>query len=397
MINLNVRNIINFLIGMLLAIFYAKHAVVSIIHVDISKVIFILLSFFVLLYIVRYELGSLRKYFLDISYSTIFIFLTFFTMMVYVFLSYLINEIYDSAKLLDALIITFSFFIALLIPRDSIKAFFFVFIIITFTSSVLVITNRSYVYSSGLNYILISLNISLCAFISVLKLIDIRSSILSKVVLSVVSFVCFLSLFSIQSRFVFLFTVMSVIILAPFFLIKQKNYRLLIIFVFLFGSLILFRMNMIMEVYENSRLFNRMDSLIHNFSSESRFDVYQRYFDNLDVFFFSGYGIGGTEHFIYSSGKDKYPHNIILEFYSEFGVVGAIFIVSFLFYSLIWIFRNFRNNIQFVCLLYCYIFYVANFMKSFSIYQSSVLFISFALLVGYIRQEKYFHHILESK
>ena len=141
-----------------------------------------------------------------------------------------------------------------------------------------------------------------------------------------------------------------------------------------------FAISYIISMYKNSILFQRMNELFTNFEHEQRFEVYSLYFSSMENMWISGFGIGQSSQGIFGIAND-YPHNFILEFGSEFGVIGFMFITTFIlntfFIKKMYLEHEYiYYKMSFVFFLY--MFFI--FSKSFGIYDSYLLFLSFGFL-----------------
>jgi len=304
--------------------------------------------------------------------------------------STLINELFEFTKLVEILILPILYVIGRKINKRIWQAICFTILIIGTLSAVTVITQRSYIYSSGVNYLLISLGIGLSACVSLLFF---NTKQTNKFLYLMVYLICVVSLLSVQSRFVFLFVVSYSLIcyLACNFLLKKYLNLLFALLVFLILSA--YFLDFIVNIYNNSQIFNRMSSLFFNFNNEPRFETYQLYFEHISEFHITGYGTGGTFNYVYKAGvlRDTYPHNLFLEFYSEFGLLGILFSGSIMLTSIYRILTNRCLDSYYLAAVTFFIFYFSNFMKSFSIYDSSILFLACGIISNKIFIKKRHH------
>lgn len=297
----------------------------------------------------------------------------------FVLISTLINGLHEYSKLVEILILPLLYIIGRKVNKPIWKTACFTILIIGLISSIAVITQRGYIYSSGVNYLLISLGIGLASCLSFL-FFNIKHRY--KYLYLTIYLVCFTSLLSVQSRFVFLFVVAYSFICFVLFSFLLKRYLNLIIAFLLLLLVGGYFFEMIVSVYNNSQIFNRMSRLFVSFESEPRFETYQLYFNHIKEFNFTGYGTGGTFKYIYKAGalRDTYPHNLFLEFYSEFGLFGIMFSGSIILVSIYRIIINRCLDSYYLAAVTLFLFYFLNFMKSFSIYDSSILFLACGII-----------------
>ena len=155
---------------------------------------------------------------------------------------------------------------------------------------------------------------------------------------------------------------------------------MLIFYSLFFVILSILLINYAIEIYENSVLFIRMSDLFYNLENEPRFETYSLYFSAMKDMWFSGFGIGQSSYGIYGALND-YPHNFILEFGSEFGILGFIFIsvlVIYTFFKKKYYFDNEKSYYTMSMIFFMYMFFI--FSKSFGIYDSYLLFLAFGFI-----------------
>ena len=202
-----------------------------------------------------------------------------------------------------------------------------------FLHSLCIIFYRDYAYSSGVNYLLMSLMIALYTCFSLIAAFNSKKNIF-QLLFIVLYLVGWMALFSMQSRATFLFVGIVSILIPNLSLAHSKKIIFNITLVIAISLMISFYFSEIIYIYENSNIHQRMDSLFSDFQHEQRFVTCGLFFDNLDTFYISGYGLGGKTAGIYSNTIEKYPHNFILEFWSEFGLLGLFFSTYIVFLSI---------------------------------------------------------------
>lgn len=375
------------LIGLFLCVILEKHAIAAIVGENpnftslISMVAFCLI---VLLFILSQKLNISK---VVEPYSFIAFFLVFF-IFIYGFVSTILNQMYRFDLLIELFVMVILFFIAKSISLSSFKYLLNSSYLVSSLLAIILMMDRGYVFSGGINYLLISMPLGLTAILSFSNTFTVANPVLKTIYL-LCFLVCFSSLFYLQSRAVFLTTIVFILSTYIYYTFHKKNYIKSVFILFL----VVFFVNSFSEIfatfYSESSLHNRLDSFLAGTSNEPRNDIYSNYFSNLDIFYFSGFGLGGTEIGLYSNSEEKYPHNFILELWSELGILGLLFGLFFLIQSfskclkLIFIERS-----GFILILF-FMFFLMNFMKSFSIYQASILMIS----AGFLYNEKLFFKV----
>ncbi|OBT09109.1 hypothetical protein A9267_08845 [Shewanella sp. UCD-FRSSP16_17] len=233
--------------------------------------------------------------------------------------------------------------------------------------------------TKGVNYLLLSLPIGISAVLC-FHFWNTLNSLFIRLLYLVIGFLCFFGLFYLQSRAVVItvvvFSIVATLIDSS---LKTVTIKLIISMVFVFFVFVTF-FDSFVGLYESSALFERMNGLITGESSEPRVLLYSDFFSRLNTFYFSGFGMGGTEIALYENTAAKYPHNFILEFISEFGILGGLFSLLITITALLQCVKLVMVDSKNMGLVLFYLFYLMNFMKSFSIYQSTFLFVAFGLL-----------------
>lgn len=311
--------------------------------------------------------------------STFFFSILTILLFLYGALSTFINGENQFGLLIELFALVILFFIGRSLSPFTFRYMVYFCISVSTALSIILILDRGYVFSSGINYLLVSIPIGLGVLLSLCLMFS-EDRFLFKVFLLVCCLISFVSLFYLQSRAVFL----SVVIFSFFiYMYSSKNnflnYKNLL-FLFFLILLMSYKSEYLIVFYEDSSLFYRLDALFAGTSHEPRSELYSSYFSHLNEFYFSGFGLGGTEAGLYSNTIEKYPHNLVLEFWSEFGVLGLVFSLSLLFFAFkrkIYLLINSPDSLILVVL---YLFFLMNFMKSFSIYQSSVFFFALGLI-----------------
>jgi len=366
---------IHIFIGLFVGLLLVNQSIRAILYYNFIGVFFI-----ILLGIYSYKF-ILQKQILNIKLNNDdkVIFIVYIALIIYASLTLFETGWNNYIYILELIALFFLYIIGRTINIFSYKIIVSIILMIGFIQAIFLIYNRGYIYDSGVNYLLLSLTIGLYTCLSLLSYIFSKKKY-HKIYFLVLFILGWISLFSMQSRAVFL-VVGLYSILMPFIILSVKNKLKLIGFIFTVLMIGVFiYQNQIKEIYENTIIHERMYELFYNFENEPRFITYGLYFNNFEDFFITGYGINGTKLGIYTSTIEKYPHNFILEFISDFGILGFMFSVFFISRSFFILLVKTKNNFYSLSIFTIYMYYLINFMKSFSIYDSYVLFFAIGLV-----------------
>lgn len=282
-------------------------------------------------------------------------------------------------KTIELCSLFFFFFVGRTLSIGGVKAFFTVVMVVGLIHAILLVTSRSYLYQSGVNYLLMSLAVGLSTCLYYLRVYS-NGSLFFRLMWFSGFFIGWLGLLSMQSRAVVLFVLAYTVFFPIFILNLKKRCVYICVLTLSFTVVALNFRDELYVIYESSKVYARMSSLIYDFGAEPRFNTYALFFSKVGEFFLLGYGAGGTAPNIYLSSLEKYPHNFVLEFWSEYGGVGLIF-------SAWLVGRACMKSFEFVGGSYIgaacttvFLFFFVNFMKSFTIYDSSIFFLSIGIL-----------------
>ncbi|MBI6203896.1 O-antigen ligase family protein [Providencia rettgeri] len=365
-------NLYRNIMAIFLALMLCNHAIRSVLYVNFIYIYFSgALTFFIILKIKKTS-SLMRMNIIDII-----ILIFAISLILYSSISTILNGKLELNKVFELSVLFLVYFISREIERENIKVIVNIVFFWGLLHSIFLIVDRNYVYSAGINYLLMSFSIGLSCCISYIKMFY-HNDIKNKVILLSIFIITWAGLFAMQSRAVFLFTLFYCTIF-PFFILKGKNkiyFTVISSFILIF--IIAYFYNDIVYFYENSKIYQRMSELQYDYQNEPRVLTYSLFFDRINEFWISGYGLNGTGSNIYKYTIEKYPHNFIFEFWSDFGLLGLIFSIFFSFFPLIFFLkRKFDETLCIASLIYLY--YLMNFMKSFSIYDSSMFFLSVGL------------------
>ena len=362
-------------VGLCLGLMLCNQSIRAITYYNLIGIFFLLLIISFTFYCIKYY----PRFSLRLPLGEIIILTSYLLVVVYACFSLLETGGGNVVFIADLLSLILIYIIARLIDLSAYKMIVFTVFFIGFVHALMLIYARAYIYSSGVNYLLLSLVIGLFTCFSLIGIL-MQKKILFKLIFVGLYFVGWIALFAMQSRATFIYVALYSFIV-PFFIMSGKKRLVFLVSLSLtISALFIYFYNEIVLLYEASKVYQRMDSLFNNFGNEQRFITYGLYFSKISDFFPTGFGVGGTTEGIYSTTVEKYPHNFILEFFSEFGVIGLIFSVIFIFNSLFVSFCRIRREFWSLTIFSLFFFYLMNFNKSFSIYDSSMLFLAIGLI-----------------
>lgn len=360
---------LNHFIGLILGLFLASQSIRSLTYYN-----FIAVFFFLLLgiYFYKFIINSLVSR-IHLNNDDGVVLLSYMSLIFYAFITLYVTGFQNYIYFIELISLSLLYIAGRTINTESYIVLVRVILTIGLVHSLVLLLDRGYIYSSGVNYLLLSLTIGLYTCISLLYVVFSKSK-LWKTLYIFLFIIGWYALFSMQSRAIFLIVSLFSFVL-PWFLLTSKN-RLK---VYGFGLVLLvvaisFFQDSIVDIYSNSAISERMFELFYNFEDEPRIILYSLYFQNFTDFFLTGYGINGTDSGVYSSMTEVHPHNFILEMISEFGLIGLLFSFIFIFRPMYIILMKIENNLHVITIATMYLYYLIIFMKSFTIYDSYALF-----------------------
>ena len=360
---------LNHFIGLILGLFLASQSIRSLTYYN-----FIAVFFFLLLgiYFYKFIINSLVSR-IHLNNDDGVVLLSYMSLIFYAFITLYVTGFQNYIYFFELISLSLLYIAGRTINTESYIVSVRVILTIGLVHSLVLLLDRGYIYSSGVNYLLLSLTIGLYTCISLLYVVFSKSK-LWKTLYIFLFIIGWYALFSMQSRAIFLIVSLFSFVL-PWFLLTSKN-RLK---VYGFGLVLLvvaisFFQDSIVDIYSNSAISERMFELFYNFEDEPRIILYSLYFQNFTDFFLTGYGINGTDSGVYSSMTEVHPHNFILEMISEFGLIGLLFSFIFIFRPMYIILMKIENNLHVITIATMYLYYLIIFMKSFTIYDSYALF-----------------------
>jgi hypothetical protein len=359
--------------GVLIGLYASSHIIKSLISIDIHyAVMAVVVATSMVKFILELNVINTR-----VQKDSVFLLVAYLGLIFYSILTFLISpDISSASSFIELILITLFFYIGKSFNHNDCKTFFNLLVLLSSIQAVVLIVDRGMILNNLENYLLNTLILGVVATISYIKIFE-RLGMIKKSMWLGVYMIHILAVLNMQSRgtaiFILLFT-----ILYPFFTMSNKKLFFYIIIVALVGMVY---WGEIISFYQDSILFRRVDYLVNNFENEQRFELYSIYFSGMEDMWLTGFGLGQSSAGIFGEFTNNYPHNFILEFASEFGVIGLLFIIVFLFTAYLKT-REYSNKNEIFykfSLVFClYITFL--FLKSFTIYDSYLLFFSFGLL-----------------
>lgn len=363
-----------------LGLFVALYASCNI----IASITGINLNYFIMIFIILFFINEFKIVPLKLKKNNFILIILFFGLLIYSILTLLLFiNISSLSSFIEMILITMFFLIGKNFKSIDYKIFFSTIIFLSVIQSIFLIIDRSYVFNNLENYLLVTLILGVTNSIIFAKIFE-NQQVFTRIIWILLYLLEVFAILNMQARgtalFVFIFS-----LIYPFFQLKGRN---LITYLFFFIFLFTLIINYVLEIYENSILFTRMNDLFSNFGNEPRFETYGIYFNAMKEMWFSGFGIGQSSYGIYRVLND-YPHNFILEFGSEFGIIGFVFIIIFIIYTIFKkkYYNNEENYYNMSMIFFIYMFFI--FFKSFGIYDSYLLFLSFGFMWSFNKDSFY--------
>jgi len=277
-------------------------------------------------------------------------------------------------KLLElfSILLPASLFILIKAKDEEINIIKWVVICSCLIQAVVLIIDRSHVLHWGINYLLVGSLLPI-AIIYCFGSVWTTERLVGKIFYFSTFCVMFLGLMKVQGRFSALAALLGIII------VFILNFRVIVRS--FFGKILLFclftQLPNIWALIKSANAYRRI--LEFDLEKINRIEIIHDYLLIIKNNWITGFGVGNTpEHPVYF-----YPHNYILEFLTEFGVLGvgfAILITLAAAMNLYLSYRQNNSNDRFVAILLIY--YVLFFLKSATIYDAYVLFTCFGLALS---------------
>lgn len=363
------RNFITSLpLGALTGLLLSSHAIRSVIHIDFHKIVVFLL---LLLISCSLSIVALKKE-LKFGQSQTCLLLFILIFLIYVFLTGLITGNFDKLLELFSVLLPLGLFILIKGKDDEINIIKWLVILSCFIQAVTILVDRNYVFHWILNYLLVT-SLLPVAIIFCFGSIWNTKRLIGKIFYLCTFVVMSLGLMQGQARYSAMAAVVGIIIV--FILNFKKIVRTAFGQIFLIITIM--QIPFIWSLMKRAHAFRRfLEFDIYNID---RIEIIRAYILIVRNNWITGFGVGNTPEL----AVHFYPHNYILEFLTEFGVLGlgfAILVTLFAATNLARTYRQNNSNDRFVAILLVY--YVLFFLKSATIYDAYVLFTCFGLALS---------------
>lgn len=364
-------------LGLLFGLHFSSHALRTSLHIDYHQLLLLLLLGTILT-LNLYQFDKLQKEKIPVFYV-----LSYSSMLMYISIQAIMSgSYYKGAELISILLLLLC---PWLIKRVDI---FIRCIVYTCTASVLLqsfllIFNKSHIYSFGLNYLLIASLTPVVLCYLYYRAWSVDNKFFRVLLLSITVFIL-IALLQVQGRYSLLIALVGIL------LITIYRFRKIMtsaegIFILVIISYTVFD---ILSYLESSPAIKRTIQLVASGETLDRIVILKIYLNELKNVWFMGFGLGKTPSF----PPYFYPHNFLLEFATEFGMLGVIFIAPLTFLIVKTLFAlslSEREHLFVICLSINYLFF---FLKSGSIYDSYTLFAVFSVVLVMSKQNRESHH-----
>lgn len=318
---------------------------------------------------------------LNLNYFDIFVLIFFLFIFSYSFFQILFTGISNAINSIEIIILFVFYLFGRIINQKDIEIICYYVIFVGSIHSILLITMRPLVYTREVNYLLMSICIGIACCVSYMLLYNTKLHLIKKCFLFCTMLINAAALVNLQSRVVFFLIFIYIITHLSFKVIKKRNFiilgvasTLLIIFYKPLSEFLI-------SSFKYSVISIRIKDSIVNYSDEPRIYIYSKIFENINEFWLTGYGINQTTFNLFQNMVHNFPHNFLLEFWTEFGILGLSLSLLFCLYPIVRIVIKRINTVNLNVVVFIYLFFFINFMKSFSIYDSNLLFLSTGILV----------------
>ena len=238
--------------------------------------------------------------------------------------------------------------------------------------SLILIFNKTHIYSFGINYLLISAltPVVICYFY--IQLWN-REIMYERFIYFMFFLISLIGILNVQGRYSVLISLIGIV------LISIYNWRRLFFKFegFLICTLFVVSYPWIVSFLDGAAAVKRTLEFIYSGEKLDRIEILELYGYALKNVWITGFGIGQTPIF----PPYYYPHNFIVEFITEFGIIGGAFTLLLLI-SVIVRMRHLTlrkpDDAFIICIMINYTFF---FLKSGSIYDSYPLFAAFSLVI----------------
>lgn len=359
---------IDILLGLFIGLILSSHAIRSVIRIDFHQGIIAIFMLLIILSLLL-KLNKFKNFKFDIIKSNFLVFII--SSVLYFFLTAILNKNYlDFLELMSVLLPLCLMWLINEKPYI-IKIAILVVLISCIVQSAYILYDRSYILNWKLNYLLIAsllpVTIIYCfseiwfSKVALMKLFNILAVILMLMALG-----------QVQARFSSVFALCGIVFVAILNFRKIASSKLGILILIL----VAFYVADIWLTIKRAAFYARMLEL--DINNIDRLEIIEIYLTLMSQHWLTGFGLGETPVI----PKHFYPHNYLLEFYTEFGVIGFVFAVTITYLSVFRILKNFKNDSIDRFILILVLHYILFFLKSATIYDAYVLFICFGIALS---------------
>ena len=201
-----------------------------------------------------------------------------------------------------------------------------------------------------------------------------------RITLLVLTVLILVALLQVQGRYSLL------IGMAGIFLITIYRFRKIMIstegiFIFVIISYAVFD---VISYLESAPAVKRTIQIITSGETLDRILILKIYLNELKGVWLTGFGLGNTPEF----PPFYYPHNFLLEFATEFGILGVIFILPLTILIVKTLFALTLREREHLFVIFLSINYIFFFLKSGSIYDSYTLFAVFSVVLAVSKKNR---------
>lgn len=266
---------------------------------------------------------------------------------------------------------------------DSSRNFFeYSYYTILVAYSISVSQNFDIAYTEVGNYLTASLSLGAGLLMAVIRFHNNDRSIIIRLLFLMLAILFLKTLLMFMGRSPLIFAGLLILVFAFINIIKNRD----IISIFIMACIVVMFFYYNLDTVVTSGFYKRL--LL--FESEGLGDRVTIYSDALDSLkhlnFLTGHGFSVSGKVVYDDFF-IYPHNLHLHFLFELGVIGFIFSLIFpsiLIYGFIRLLKG--ENDDFLVFYFSYFYFYLNFMKSFSMYDSWLLFVFGGIFLGQLRR-----------
>ena len=355
-------------LGISLGVVLSSHSIRSVIHIDFHKVAMATFLCLMVFYLMR-KLKYLSQMKLNITNSLVLTFVL--SAIIYFLFTTIINKNYVKFIELVSIMLPLSLGWILRGKKNVLFIAIFIVLVSCMVQSVTILHDRMHVIGWKLNYLLVA-SLLPVAILYCFTEIWFSENLRNKLFFICATILMLMGIAQMQARFSAIFALAGIIV------ITVLNYKKILktwtgAFLLI---LTIFSIPYILFAIQRASFYVRMLDI--DLNKIDRIEIFSSYLNLMKPYWLTGYGIGETPeipiHF--------YPHNYLLEFYTEFGVLGLTFSVLITLLALKNVFYNFSNDKIARFTLILLIHYILFFLKSATIYDAYILFTSLGIAMS---------------